>query len=263
MFQKLLIFIYLAFLGVACAPPKEVYQDLTYEASYNEALSSSWVKGKNAFPLKIKIAADFNDDEGQAIKDVASNWNDSINSNQLFQITESSDKNYITELNQFNDNTLGIYKIYNWDAELPSSALAVTQIYGNKIGNNIEIYHADILVNYDNFEFSDENGFGHDLQTVIVHELGHFLGLYHEYTSTDETIMYPSISRYTINRIPKFKDVDNIIKKYNLNSYQNSNEEFTIEHNQESTPVVIRQELMADGNCKHKLNGKVIYEHKK
>lgn len=237
----------------SCAPPQELYDETSYEETLIGEFNSKWSGHDNAFPLNVKISGDFSNDENIAINEVANNWSAPfVDKNmQVFNLESDQNKNSISDLNNFNDNTLGIYKIYDWNSELPPTALAVTQIYGNQVGNEIIIYHADILVNYDNFSFSDDFGYGHDLQTVIAHEMGHFLGLYHDYSSVDESIMYPSITRFTINRAPKEKDIENIKSKYRLHSTQSTKSYVVGE--QVSKPVLIRQYLFANGDCKHSI----------
>lgn len=271
----------LLFVLTNCAPPQDEAFDISHSVNSGDEVPSEWVGGKNAFPLQLNLSNNFTTSERDTIKAMANNWSHSINSletetktdseapieneiiNSSQQVTFFDTQNAISELdssnlNDYKDSTMGVYKVTEWNSELPPTALAVTQIYGNRQGNKIVIHHADILLNYENFSFSTENGFGYDLATVVVHEMGHFLGLYHDHSSTDESIMYPSISRFTINRYPKTKDIYNLQAKYMLNNLSSASIDSSF-HSAEA--VVIRQELHADGKCHHLENGKLIHKH--
>ena len=282
--RKLITFS-LLFTLTNCAPPQDEAFDISHSVKSGVEAPSQWVGGRNAFPLQLSLSNNFTSSERETIKEMATNWSDSVNSlnnESEHELISSSEKlilfntqNNINELdssnlNDYKDSTMGVYKITEWNSELPPTALAVTQIYGNRRGNKIVIEHADILLNYENFSFSSENGFGYDLATVVVHEMGHFLGLYHDNSSTDESIMYPSISRFTINRYPKTRDIHNLETKYEINSASTNLESsnfrslassFEKQVDEQSEAVVIRQELHADGKCHHLQNGKLVHKH--
>lgn len=237
--------------------------DLRAPASSRSALMapSKWDTSK--FPLKIRVSEDFASAEDQAIRDMANAWSDSVSN-----MAEFMDASYTTQeknsldLNSYEDAVIGVYKLTQWPSELPRTALAVTQIIGirknaGKSSEYIAIEHADILVNYEVFSFSTDLTWGYDLQTIILHEMGHLLGLYHDESSVDQSVMYPSITRYDTNRFPKERDIQNLESKYGIsrtgssvsqafrqnlsNNTQDTNE------NAEEEIVVIQFELMADG----------------
>ena len=132
-----------------------------------------------------------------------SEWNNSIDGGAIFNIESASDENVIdgtqrTDLLDYNDNIFGIYKHENWFPDVSRSALAITQFFGKRINPDteneyLELIHADIIVNYSGeFTFSTNGNASstYDLQSVILHELGHFIGLGH--ASYDESsIMVP------------------------------------------------------------------------
>ncbi len=158
-------------------------------------------------------------DEKTAIQDASTAWDNSVNNQYQFFNFSASSIDEKSNLDAYRDSELGIYKTYDWPDELPGTALAVTQIYGTQrnIGRSseyIEINHADILLNYDYFSFSTDDSWGYDLSTVVLHEMGHFLGLYHSNTSYESSVMYPTISRYVENRTPKNEDITTLLAKY-------------------------------------------------
>lgn len=219
--KKIILLITLLIGIISCAPQNKEAFLTQRSAASSSGLPSRWPA--SSFPINLQISSDFSNDEIDAIKDMANQWSLSTN-NQIsfFETTQETNEKAYANINSYNDNQTAVYKLSEWPSEFPASALAVTQVFGTKVNSGaynqyIKIEHADIMINYDNFEFSTNYGFGYDLQTVILHEMGHFLGLYHDNSSPDESIMYPSISRFRDNRLPKDKDSYNIEILYSLN----------------------------------------------
>lgn len=252
--------------------PKEKAVDSTPQ-------SSRWNISQNPFPLQMNISTDFSSNETADIRSASSNWDSAVGGGINFMDDSNSTalrRNINTyDLAAYQDSEFGIYKLNNWPGELPSSALAVTQLFGirKNIGSSseyIEINHADILVNYDNFTFTGD----YDLQTVVLHEMGHFLGLFHENSSREESVMYPSISSFTVNRIPKLNDVSNLKSMYGISggiatsanvnrSLASSSSHVELEQNTEA--VVVLFELRADGQeivtIKNQKTNKIISQN--
>ena len=220
-----LVYLTLLVVLAACAPKEEAAFRITKSAQSGTMAPSFWSGGLNAFPLNLSISSDFSVNEITSIIDTANEWTTSTgNNNQLFDTSSNTVEKSAMNLNSFQDDVMGIYKVTSWPSDLPQTALAVTQIFGlrKNIGSSseiIEMTHADILVNYQNFSFSTDNGFGYDLQTVVLHEMGHFLGLYHDNSSTNNSVMYPTISRFVTNRSPKNNDILNLSNKYGLTGH--------------------------------------------
>lgn len=240
----------------SCAPQNEQAFHTSRSAAATSLSPSRWPA--SAFPLNLQVSSSFNTDESQAIQDMANQWSSSINDEiQFFDTSSTTSEKNTTNINSYSDDTLGVYKLTQWPSEFPTTALAVTQIFGTKknSGQYIQIDHADIMVNYANFSFSTDYGFGYDLQTVVLHEMGHFLGLYHDTSSVQESIMYPTISRFNANREPKVKDITNIENKYNTHGATAAAHKYLIPQDNikddlPSTPVVIVFELYPGGKEK-------------
>lgn len=230
-------------------------------SAYSANASSKW--SKSAFPINLKIATNFDNDETNAVKDMAAAWSTSIDDKiNIFNTSHTTTNKSSNNLDSYADSTMGVYKLTSWPSELPSSALAVTQIYGTRknVGKSseyIQITHADILVNYENYSFTTDGTWGYDFQTVLLHELGHFIGLYHSYTSVEESVMYPSITRYVENRAPKTQDIIDLKSKYGLSqsvvaslnagsSDGPNNTQALIADAEEEEKVIVVFELMAD-----------------
>ena len=210
--KPLLILITIIF--TSCQPTEQapLSGEVSSKSQANTA-ASKWPD--STFPITIKFGADFDSAEKQALTNATESWNQTNNSQITYFQTGLSEFSARNTLDEFRDGELGIYKLFNWPAEMPKTALAVTQIFGTRSSNGqIRIDHADVLLNYDYFDFSADDSWGYDLETVVLHELGHFLGLYHEDSSADESVMYPTISRYRLNRSPHNHDQDNLAIKY-------------------------------------------------
>lgn len=236
---------------LACGEAPQEELDVSRGAIEGVEDPSLW--DQSVFPLTLLVSDSFDSNERAAIQAMGNAWENSTNKNFFNTDFQTSEKS-ITNLNQYRDNSYAVYKVTEWDNTLPATALAVTQIYGVKSNGRVIINHADILVNYDNFNFNTDMGPGYDLQTVILHEMGHFLGLYHSDTSTDSSVMFPSIGRFTINRTPKQLDIDALEAKYPSLSPAHSAVRSLAsnpDENMMNQPVVIRMELHKDGRCVH------------
>lgn len=236
---------------------QQAFRDSPYTASATSA-PSKW--SSSAFPLAVKVSTDFDSDEDSSIRDMAQAWNDSVNNaTQFMDASYSTSEKATTNLDSYEDGTIGVYKMTSWPSELPLTALAITQVIGirKNIGSAseyIRIEHADILVNYDIFEFTTDYTWGYDLPTIVLHEMGHLIGLYHDQSSVDDSVMYPTITRYVDNRYPKERDIQNVEAKYGISRDSTlsrsiaSVSDSRIE--QDSDPgekVIIQHFLMADG----------------
>jgi hypothetical protein len=239
-----------------------------------------WADGKSSFPKVIHLSSDFSDAEATNITDMTAEWKTALN-NQVtfFSISNkvSDISNNVSDLKSLNDDVMAVYKTQNWPADFPGSALAVTQIFGRgyNIGTASEynvMYHADILINYTYTFRTDSAGSGYDLQTVVLHELGHFLGLAHAAVTADKrdtTIMYPSIRSWEDKRVPQTLDTDNIAGKYSLTktpapsgaTRSTESHQYRPLNNDPGQEVHVIMELHANGDCIHKVNGAISKRH--
>jgi hypothetical protein len=232
-------------------------------------------------PKALGVSRSFTTDEKAAVRDMGSAWTSAVNNRKTF-FDNSADideiTTNITNLTGLLDPVMGVYKTNPWPSSLPGSALAVTQIFGRRynIGTSTEftsIEHADILVNYQLYTYDTAAfGSGFDFQTVILHEMGHFIGLQHKdsTSSRNASVMYPSIDSSESKRAPKSVDISDIASKYSINLYLTAASAMSagaapaphqIEEGDKGEPLRILLELHADGNCVHKENGIEVHRH--
>ncbi|HXH76779.1 MAG TPA: matrixin family metalloprotease [Bacteriovoracaceae bacterium] len=266
--------------SVACVPSKKK-ESATVGAINRE---SPYLWADYAAPKTLRISSDFSADEVTNITAMSTAWKSSVTDQKTFfnyGATTPEITNSLSNMDSMLDSTLGVYKTINWPSSLPSSALAVTQIFGRRhnVGTAtefVDIEHADILVNYDIHSFDTaDSGSGYDLRTVVLHEMGHFIGLQHKSTSSNRTnsVMFPSISSSEEKRAPKAIDIADISAKYGIPISSSGGGVSSAVIKEESPvvyeanpqdpgePVKILIELHADGECVHKIDGVLTGRH--
>ncbi len=259
-------------LFYSCVPAQK--ESLTTGAATNPNAPSAW--NKAGFPKQIYLSREFSDNEAAELTKAVVSWNthggftfSSVSS------TKVNDRSSVNNLNSLFDGEFGIYKAVNWHPNLPSTALAVTQIFGvrQNVGTaseSIEIVEGDILINW-TFPYAPTNPYGYDLFTVTLHEMGHFLGLGHITNYALQSVMYPSIGYSTFYLRPGSEDIRNIRSKYSIGvqalgarapASSTVTAPITKEQAQNSPDTVkIILELHSDGTCKHYLNDQYLHQH--
>lgn len=257
-------------------------ENLTSSGPLAQSSSCNIGKWNNLYlPLSLKISSDFTGDFSNAdlvdglnpIEQMAKVWNDAVSPNtQLLKLPfERTSTTGSETLTNFRDNELGIYKSFNWFANVSPNALAVTQFYGvlasnGSLGNYIELTHADIIINYRDFSPTFNSAGNplteYDLPTIVLHEMGHFLGLCHEHYA--DSIMAPYY--FSDQRDLKIFDSYKIKELYlNNKNYSSFSSKMSNKQNALTAPAgtEIRGivELSANGHCRHFINGKLVYEH--
>ncbi len=173
----------------------------------------------SSFPLTIKISQNL-DSRSQAVaSDALEEWERGANIDFFTGLETTSNLNFsrLSDYYYRDKSINGIYLSEIRVDELQAPNLAVTQIifFTNKeIPSKpfYEIIHADIIINGNDYDFSSspfDNG-AYYLLTLILHEVGHVLGLGHH----NEGIMYPSMS--VLDKQETLTDFDKsiILEKY-------------------------------------------------
>lgn len=257
-----------------------------------------WLSSSLAGGMNVKIAPeiisdfDLSDDDSDGLNPVEQmykQWNNSTTAETFFKIPAAQAPANLNhaDLSSYRDSELGIYKSHSWFSNVQSSVLAVTQYYGYRrnagtASEYIQITHADIIMNYRDYNFSTNSASttNYDFHSVILHELGHFLGLGHTSSYSIDSVMQPSLGITSSKREVTSYDKASIVELYGgssalmaqTNSLSVSRSMASVETTK-VLPKAVRQisddgeihgliELSADGICRHKVNGKVISVHK-
>lgn len=203
------------------------------------------------------ILADLPNEYEKYVDDMADKWSDKfyktlINTTSTAYANANFVKNFSTiEGLRDGHNAIYLVKAINWPAQ-SQGALGVTILLGktNENGQYI-IQEADIII---------KDVLAYDAQTIIVHELGHFMGLNH--SSDSKSVMYPTIREYQFKHTPSNEDYKDLAKLYGLPMVGGA-----VPHRAQAVKpgtgelqrLVI--ELGADMNCRHLLDGELIESH--
>jgi hypothetical protein len=230
------------------------------------------------FPLEVKIASNFSAGEISLIESMGTEWIDAGNNElQFFDLTNTTANKDLASLDDYYDSEMGIYKSSSWFDSVSNFALAITQFYGYRQNTGmsseyIQLVHADVIMNYAHYNFTTDLSSGYDLPSVILHELGHFLGIYHNTDYSKSSVMVPSILSRTSERDTYTFDEQTIAEKYGINSavLPLSNQSLAVTAGASRDVAVAsnepefvqgRIELRADQHCYHYINGQVIEKH--
>lgn len=109
-----------------------------------------------------------------------------------------------------NDRQNVIYYLNEWEIDRPTEQARTTVYWSGD-----RVYEADIRLNGRNFNFfwSDEPVPGRvDIQSLVLHELGHVLGLAH--SATPQSVMAKSLASATLRRQLSADDENSIRCEY-------------------------------------------------
>lgn len=224
--------------------------------------------------------ADIDDNGYHPIQQMMKEWNDATSVYNFFQLDAdtTTNKEY-SALGSYYDSEMGVYKHTGWFHDVSSSALAITQFFGlrRQVGTPseyIEMVHADIIVNYRDYDFSTnaDSVTEYDLPTVILHELGHFIGLAHTSNLSSNSIMLPYLSIFDSQRTINTFDQSFAQSHYQVSSLTASSRALKAQSARTSAATTYPDEgklvrgvieLRSDGKCLHYINNKLVHQHSK
>lgn len=270
------------FALAGCMPKTEqkVEQNGPYSQGANSDRPIRWAQSKLSSPLSVELSSSFNGifapedmdaDGDDPIVQAMKSWNEAHPDMDFF----NEDPGYITNkdnvsLSSFRDSVMGIYRSNSWNYGQGSDTLAITQYFGyvRNSGNSneyLELTHADIMLNYRDNSFSTDPQFGeYDLQSVILHELGHFIGQKHQFDWTIDSIMQPYLDDREKKRSISQYDVDSILSSYGgyvagLNPMYAAGSGRPVDNPSEEVSGIF--ELRKNGRCYHWQDGKLVHVH--
>lgn len=266
--KKILIGFLFIVLLAACKKTTTVTQSALGSVS-GGCLIGRWSNDK--LPLDIRLSPEFSAGDKPYLELMAARWNNEVNptlgKNLIVPSFATAGVSSFASTASFNDSEFGIYKSYNWFGNVSNNALAITQFFGTVVnspglGNHIDLRHADIILNYDDygseFTMTNQNGFEYDVPTIVLHEMGHFLGLCHKNDQASVMGSYylgASQSLYAYDK----KIIKDLYVNGSISGLEVKNT------NALSAPVGTEVkgiiELHADGKCIHSINGEKVFEH--
>lgn len=200
------------------------------------------------------------------MQQVQHNWNEADSSRTYFDVSTEytvANKEY-TELEDYLDSEIGIYRASSWFSFIGSGVLAITSYLAEDRGSYREMLHGDIMINDEVFTFTNDttdNTSAYDLPSVMIHELGHLLGLKHTTSSSTPSVMQPSLGRHDVQRSLQAYDSVAIRELYNATFSLTSSQALAITAGDKPRYIHGFMELRADGNCLHYQNGKLVEVH--
>jgi hypothetical protein len=263
------------FLMLSCKPQGRTSAALTAGGAGgsnsvgNEQIFGGWAA--NRLPITVKLSGDFTGTEQSRLVTASNKWETAAGRN-LFNFGSNSipNKDY-NSLNSYLDGSIEVHQVNT--GAFNNGALAVAVFHGVYINQGtsseyIRINDSDILFNYKDYVFNTDPAFGEfDLESVMVHEVGHLLGMAHISFGTASSVMNPSISSGTKIRGLFNIDRTNIRKNYPSSALSSALSFSTTGSTAKPKEVIGEEvsgyyELSADRTCTHVINGEVVHIHK-
>lgn len=157
----------------------------------------NFVRNKNAqrvswgaqLPIKFRVHKDVPKSAHASILKAVQEWNN-ISSVKVIEVVDWSVSGSLGS--GYGDSRPTIYWLNSWESDRKSEQARTTIVWSGEV-----IRDADIRLNNKNFNFSYVGeplvGSKVDLVSLMVHELGHALGLAH--SNHTESVMYPRLSK--------------------------------------------------------------------
>ena len=189
-------------LLMGCVP-----KDKKANCLYNKSAWGSNISWKGNIPIVLTLHSSYPPEYIEQLEEAILIWESAVNRN-LFILNKEPDRGMRSHPNQ--DRKSLVYWPTSWD-EFDSNTNALTRMY--VVGNTI--VEADIALNGQDHAFFTEyysTGSIH-LTSVLVHELGHVLGLSHN--DHMNSVMYKGLRPAEIKNILSEEDVNNLKCEYN------------------------------------------------
>ncbi len=201
----LLLILVMAFGGIftACQPKMKPESDCNFVMS-GQVQRVSW---KAKLPVTLYISSSVPMEYRETIRIAAAQWNYKMN--KVAFIIQDSD---LVADNPAKDNTSVIYWRTSWDDEHRNEQARTTIHWRGD-----QITEADMSINAEDNQFT---AFGElapgkvDFTSLIVHELGHVMGLQH--IQGQESVMAPTLAQNIERSNPYEVDLNSLKCEYNM-----------------------------------------------
>lgn len=144
------------------------------------------VSWKNKVPVSLMISKNWPEKHLNAVHRAVDQWN-AATGRDLLKIVREKAGNEPRK-----DSRNGLHWMHEWSSSRKTEQAQTTMYYeGNRP------YEADIKIDAKYFEYYDDDwsdGGQYHLESLLIHELGHLLGLAHAYTP--RTVMSPFLYPY-------------------------------------------------------------------
>lgn len=246
------------------------------------SLQGRWSAANLAAPLQVNISTDLTDDFLPADLDGAGDnpivqamktWNNAHPDVDFFKVPAVGVANKeSTDLTTYRDGELGIYRSDAWFPGISSGTIAITQFYGyirnsGASDSYIDLTHADIIMNYRDHAFSTApNSFEFDIETVVLHELGHFVGLKHPNDYYIPGVMQATLAQGEQRQTLLAYDNNSLLSNYagynpNLSSGEAASATRDTRANETDEEIRGIFELKINGDCLHWINDELVKVH--
>ena len=197
-------------------------------------------------------------------------WNNVIGGLTFFttpSATITGNREYPSHENYLSDGEFGIYWHSTWFNNISESVLAITTFRGVRRQSGtanewVELLHADIVVNGRHSFSTDSLENTYHLPSVLLHELGHFIGLVHQFDGRP-AVMAPSLSRLDSYDTPFVADDEALQNIYSssVSGLESAKGVLPKRPKKEGQIVEGWIELHTDGECRHYQNGRLVGKH--
>lgn len=210
-----LILIFSIFL-ISCG--KETQSEFYYDDPHAEYLGARAWKSQD-LPIFIKVPNSLSQFKEHIIN-AGSQWDMALGQPVfIFEFDAVPDYQYTSSSASLKDSVFGLFRQRVWNfSSIGNTVLA----YTSSLSQGNSIIHADIIFNFENYLFADYDyppaGVGEnfvDFESVLVHELGHFLGLGHAKADEDiYSVMLPTLRKGAARRELSLSDIEKIRSLY-------------------------------------------------
>lgn len=197
--KKWIVLLLIVFLGTSCSQKQEPQESCNFVQN-SSVQRVSW---KDAVPVHLYVHSSFPSQYLPALRSAMVQWEKALGRPLVRDAGVVGAENAPAR-----DGVSGIYWLNTWEDEKPGEQ-ARTTIYWE--ANRIK--EADIKINAKNFEYSlQPDGTKVDIESLLVHEIGHVLGLQHNTESG--SVMALVLDNGELRRSPAPADVASLKCEY-------------------------------------------------